>query len=51
MHCRGGYANLLSDTAAQQITHAYGPNAARLAQLKAQYDPMGILNSIPLPAV
>jgi hypothetical protein len=45
----GGYANLLSDTAADQIAHAYGPNASRLAALKAQFDPATVLNSIPLP--
>ena len=47
----GGYANLLSDTAAQQVTYAFGPNAARLAQIKAHYDPLSILNGIPLPAM
>ena len=45
----GGYANLLSETAKQQIAHAYGLNAARLAQVKARYDPDCTLNAIPLP--
>ncbi|OTP68070.1 FAD-binding oxidoreductase [Caballeronia sordidicola] len=47
----GGYANLLSDTAANQISDAYGPNALRLAQIKTYYDPKRILNAIPLPIV
>jgi FAD/FMN-containing dehydrogenase len=45
----GGYANLLPDTAADQIAHAYGPNASRLAALKAQFDPATVLRAIPLP--
>ena len=45
----GGYANLLSDDAADQIMNAYGPNGPRLAKLKKLYDPAGALRAIPLP--
>jgi FAD/FMN-containing dehydrogenase len=45
----GGYANLLSDDAADQIKSAFGPNGSRLAQLKEQIDPDGALRAIPLP--
>jgi hypothetical protein len=45
----GGYANLLSDRASDQIAHAYGSNAARLAHVKARFDPQGALRAIPLP--
>ncbi|MBB5464211.1 hypothetical protein OKW30_006799 [Paraburkholderia sp. Clong3] len=45
----GGYANLLPDTSAEQIACAYGPNAARLASVKEQFNPSGVLKAIPLP--
>jgi FAD/FMN-containing dehydrogenase len=45
----GGYANLLSDGAADQIRGAFGPNGSRLAQLKEQIDPDALLRAIPLP--
>jgi hypothetical protein len=45
----GGYANLLADTAAEQIVSAYGPNAFKLHVLKQRYDPKGVLRAIPLP--
>lgn len=45
----GGYANLLSDDAVDQIKSAFGPNGLRLAKLKQQIDPDGALRAIPLP--
>jgi hypothetical protein len=45
----GGYANLLSDDAVDQITSAFGVNGSRLAQLKEQIDPDGAFRAIPLP--
>jgi hypothetical protein len=45
----GGYANLLSDDAVDQITNAFGLNGSRLAQLKEQIDSDGALCAIPLP--
>jgi hypothetical protein len=44
----GGYANLLGPDDHEQIAHAYGPNAARLAAAKARFDPDGIFSGIPL---
>jgi hypothetical protein len=46
----GGYANLLSDDAVDQIRSAFGLNGSRLAQLKEQIDPDGALRAIPLPS-
>jgi FAD/FMN-containing dehydrogenase len=45
----GGYPNLLASDAEDQIRHAYGPNAARLLEVKQQYDPDGVFSAIPLP--
>ncbi|WP_256105986.1 FAD-binding oxidoreductase [Streptomyces sp. ODS05-4] len=47
----GGYANLLTPGAGEQVAHAYGPNAARLLAAKRCYDPDGVFCSLPLPAV
>jgi Berberine and berberine like len=46
----GGYANLLGPDDHDQITHAYGPNAGRLRELKKRFDPQGMFTAIPLPA-
>jgi FAD/FMN-containing dehydrogenase len=46
----GGYPNLLGPDAGEQIRHAYGPNAARLIEVKQQYDPGNVFSAIPLPA-
>lgn len=45
----GGYPNILSPDAHDQITHAYGPNAARLRNVKAAYDPDRVFEAVPLP--
>jgi FAD/FMN-containing dehydrogenase len=45
----GGYANLLGPDDHDQITHAYGPNAVRLRQLKKRFDPEVVFTAIPLP--
>jgi hypothetical protein len=46
----GGYANLLSSDAVDQIDAAFGENAARLHKVKALYDPDNVFSSaIPLP--
>ena len=45
----GGYPNLLGSDAADQIRHAYGPNAPRLIEVKKQYDPGNVFSAIPLP--
>ena len=46
----GGYANLLGPDHADRAAHSYGPNAARLAEAKRQYDPDNCFRSaIPLP--
>lgn len=45
----GGYANLLSDSAGDRVTYAYGPNASRLARIKAHIDPTDVLRGIPIP--
>jgi FAD/FMN-containing dehydrogenase len=47
---RGGYANLLSPDAREQIEAAYGENGQRLREVKAKYDPKNVFSSaIPLP--
>ena len=43
----GGYANLLGADDHDQITHAYGPNAIRLRQLKKRFDPQDVFTAIP----
>jgi FAD/FMN-containing dehydrogenase len=45
----GGYVNLLGPDDRDQITHAYGPNAGRLRELKNRFDPQGVFTAIPLP--
>ena len=45
----GGYANLLSSDASEQIRSAFGANAQRLLQLKRRFDPGNLFSSIPLP--
>ena len=45
----GGYPNLLTTDHHEQVAHAYGPNAARLAELKMRFDPDGVFRATPLP--
>ncbi|MFK4547985.1 FAD/FMN-containing dehydrogenase [Streptomyces tendae] len=45
----GGYPNLLGRDETAQITHAYGPNAARLLEVKRRFDPDNVFQAIPLP--
>ena len=45
----GGYVNLLGPDDHDQITHAYGPNAGQLRELKKRFDPQGVFTAIPLP--
>jgi FAD/FMN-containing dehydrogenase len=46
----GGYANLLVADDHDQVAHAYGDNAARLRELKQQFDPANVFSSAtPLP--
>jgi hypothetical protein len=45
----GGYAGLLGPEDSDQIAHAYGPNAARLLDAKARFDPDRSFSAIALP--
>ncbi|WP_156096839.1 FAD-binding oxidoreductase [Amycolatopsis jejuensis] len=45
----GGYANLLGPDVPDQVADAYGPNAARLREIKQRFDPDGVFSAIPLP--
>jgi FAD/FMN-containing dehydrogenase len=46
----GAYANMLAEDDAQRVAASYGPNAARLIEVKRQYDPDNVFRSaIPLP--
>jgi len=47
----GGYPNLLTADCPEQVARAYGPNAARLQELKARYDPDVVFDASPLPPV
>jgi FAD/FMN-containing dehydrogenase len=41
----GGYPNLLGPEEQDRLVIAYGPNAARLRELKRHFDPEGIFSS------
>ncbi|MFF9490129.1 FAD-binding oxidoreductase [Streptomyces sp. NPDC014676] len=45
----GGYPNLLGEDESAQIAHAYGPNTARLREVKHRFDPDHVFRAIPLP--
>jgi hypothetical protein len=45
----GGYPNLLTADAHDQVAHAYGENAAQLRAAKALFDPNGVFTATPLP--
>jgi hypothetical protein len=47
----GGYANLLADNMRAQTAHAFGGNGQRLSALKVRFDPVAILQGIPLPTL
>jgi len=52
--CRGSYVNfMMGEEDAGRVEAAYGPNLARLAQIKAKYDPDNLFrinqNIIPEP--
>jgi hypothetical protein len=40
----GAYVNNLNETEAARIPEAYGPNYARLAEIKARYDPDNVFD-------
>jgi hypothetical protein len=44
---RGINANKLSDTSGEIVRVAYGPNYARLAEIKKKYDPTNVLRLNP----
>jgi hypothetical protein len=44
----GGYPNLLSPTARDQIQYAHGDNIGRLRDVKGSYDPANVFSAIPL---
>jgi FAD/FMN-containing dehydrogenase len=46
----GGYPNLLGPDEREQIDQAYGSNATRLREAKAQYDPAGVFSATGLPS-
>lgn len=53
-HATGGvYVNFLNEDESERIASAYGPNYARLAQVKAKYDPDNLFrtnqNIVPAP--
>ncbi len=45
----GGYPNFLAPDRHEQIAHAYGAHAARLAAAKRHYDPDHVFTATPLP--
>ncbi|GGT35670.1 FAD-binding oxidoreductase [Streptomyces althioticus] len=45
----GGYPNLLGPDDTAHVTHAYGPNTARLLEVKRRFDPDHVFRAIPLP--
>jgi FAD/FMN-containing dehydrogenase len=45
----GGYANLMGPDETARIAHAYGPNTARLLEVKRRFDPDHVFQAIPLP--
>jgi FAD/FMN-containing dehydrogenase len=45
----GGYVAHLGSDTPEQVTHAFGPNAARLREIKQTVDPDGVFRSTPLP--
>ena len=40
----GGYVNMIMDEGQQSVRAAYGDNYARLAQIKAKYDPNNLFH-------
>jgi FAD/FMN-containing dehydrogenase len=46
----GGYPNLLTADEPERVAHAYGPNAARLIDVKKAYDPGNVFTATPLPS-
>ncbi len=46
----GGYPNMIGPEQDEQAQRAYGPNAARLRQVKQDYDPMTMFSATTLPA-
>ncbi len=47
----GGYPNLIGPRQAAQARNAYGPNAARLIEIKKHYDPDRVFHATTLPSV
>jgi FAD/FMN-containing dehydrogenase len=47
----GGYPNYLTADEPERAAHAYGPNAARLIDVKKAYDPGNVFTATPLPGV
>ena len=43
-HAAGVYVNNLEDEGEARVREAYGPNYARLSQVKAQYDPRNVFH-------
>ncbi|WP_208719966.1 FAD-binding oxidoreductase [Amycolatopsis circi] len=42
----GGYPNLLGTDEPERVTVAFGPNAPRLLEVAARYDPDGVFNAV-----